>query len=314
MPTDRPTECTGKRQSTRSSIGRGRVEQNRPSTSNNMNSRKGNEKIRSGSQSLGDEMYDNSFYVTGKVHGVVINFLVDTGATTTLMSEETFRKISENTPIMLEPTDRTCLGVNGLVVEFKGKLSTSITLGNVGRQQEIMVADIATDAAILGADFIWRNKCEINLGRQTLKIDGEVIPLWTRDNREVICRVEVKETMKIPANSKKMIPVKICKSGQIGDMGLIEPRENLFQHKQILAARGITQTKIPNPYIQVVNCGDTEVSLPKGFTMGHCEAISLEDIHAQSSCQSEDQQVKDGETPAKVISNHNSHNNVRTVS
>ena len=90
---------TGKRLSTRSSVGRGRVAQERPSTSN-MNNRKWKEKIRSGSQSLGDEMYDNSFYVTGKVHGVVINFLVDTGATTTLMSEETFRKISENTPIM----------------------------------------------------------------------------------------------------------------------------------------------------------------------------------------------------------------------
>lgn len=223
-------------------------------------------------------LFENSYYVTGKVNGVVIDFLIDTGASVTMVSTETFDKMYENSPTRLEPVNRTCVNVSGSAIDFKGKLTTNINFGNIGRQQEIIVADIATDAAILGADFLSRNRCDLLMGRQVLKIDDEEIPFWTRNDSEKACRVEVRQEVTVPPNSKQIVPVKICKSGYLRDIGLIEPSDNLFQRRQIIAAKSITSTKIPNPVIQVINCGDEQVTLPKGFTIGHCESLYEKDI------------------------------------
>jgi transposase InsO family protein/predicted aspartyl protease len=266
---------SGKRLPTRL-LGRERVDEHRPSHT------KFEKKISTWIDDESDQLEDHSFYVTGRVHGVLVDFLVDTGATVTIISTETFQKINENRPTLLEPTKRKCYNVNGTVVDFKGTMTTSINFGNIGRQQEIIVANITTDEAILGANFLQRNGCDVMLSKQVLKMDGEIIPLWTRDDSDTVSRVEVRQCTTIPPNSRKMVPVKICQSGKLPELGLIQPKDT-FKEKQIVVARGVIDTKTQDAAVQVMNLGNSEVKLPTGFTMGQCESISNDYIEEMNT-------------------------------
>ncbi len=277
-------------------LGRGRVDKHRP-----------NKKIITCTEYESDQLEDHSFYVTGRVNGVLVDFLVDTGATVTIISTETFWKINRNQPTTLKPTKRKCYNVNGLAVDFKGKMTTSINFGNIGRQQEIIVANITTDEAILGANFLKRNNCDVILSRQILKLDGEEIPLWTQDDRDGVSRVEVRQSTTIPPNSRKMVPIKICQSANISEVRLIEPKQT-FKQKQIVVVRGVTSTKTPDTVVEVMNLGNSEVKLPKGFTMGHCESISKDYVDDLNTAVEDDTE----ESHMNVRCGSNLHNNDQT--
>ena len=61
-----------------------------------------------------------------------------------------------------------------------------------------------------------------------------------------------------------------------------------------------------------MNCGEAEVSLPKGFTMGHCEPIALENVHnIHSDIDTDDEEVLHSETKSDETTVHS---NVRCLS
>mgnify|MGYP002259883024 CR=1 FL=1 len=136
----------------------------------------------------------NGIYVTGRVDGIAVNFLVDTGSSVTIISTQTYDRINEKCPDNgLEPVDFPLAGVDGFDLDALGKTTRCITLGNTGRRQQIVVANVSTDG-ILGIDFLRQNRCEVCLVRQVLRMDGEEILCWSGDERQNVCRVEIKKT------------------------------------------------------------------------------------------------------------------------
>ena len=96
--------------------------------------------------------------VTGQIDGLSVKFLVDTGASMTLMSQ----KVVNFEDHQIDPVSFDIYQANGDPLPVVGQIVSEITLGPLRVCHNIVVADIHDDA-ILGIDFLMQHDCKLDL-------------------------------------------------------------------------------------------------------------------------------------------------------
>ena len=265
---------------------------------------------RSGQAYKSNKTWDNGFYITVGVNGHSVDFLIDTGSTVTIISNETFARINKQRPLELTSTDFEILGVGGCNIPVKGQLDTTLTFvtSKVSRRHRVVVADIHQDA-ILGNDFLTTVQCDLFLWRRTMKLDGKDIPLWhIPGGADVVCRVEVRHKVHIPPRSVRLIDIRIQNAEHLDSVAVVEPANNLFIRKEIIAARGITNPQNDSQVMRIINCGDSTVDLPAGFTIGTCESVAEPvNTHSAAACDVVKESVTVNISPPETESNNKRH-------
>ena len=113
---------------------------------------------------------DTELYVSMLVNGIPTRFLVDTGATVSLLSRTAYDR--------MDKANETSTGVDGEVVSTNdtpvkvfGQTSVQLKIGDEAWTQDLIIADIHEDG-ILGMDFLLKHKCIINLQTRAISIPG----------------------------------------------------------------------------------------------------------------------------------------------
>ena len=120
------------------------------------------------------------YRVKGKVNGVTVNFLVDSGAAITLMRSDVWQSINNNHPQKLSAHNTAGLvGVEGSSLTIHGCTTVNLQLGNREIETDVMVASPLITDAILGVDFLQKHKARIDIPSQRLILtdQGTVLPL-----------------------------------------------------------------------------------------------------------------------------------------
>ncbi|CAC5410714.1 unnamed protein product [Mytilus coruscus] len=94
-------------------------------------------------------------YIDVAVHNQPTKFLIDTGATVTLVSHALFYRIQKKERPDLEPITQVIISANGTELSLAGKGMFCIEIGQDKFIVEALVADISIDG-ILGLDFMKR--------------------------------------------------------------------------------------------------------------------------------------------------------------
>ena len=109
----------------------------------------------------------NNVYVDGGVEGMAVRFLVDTGASVTMLIYE---KLPEAKRIPLEGEDRCMLLADGSTLPFTGQGKFAIGVGLSSAVHKVLIADIEVDK-ILGMDFPWAQQCKLRApGEQGVRL------------------------------------------------------------------------------------------------------------------------------------------------
>ena len=119
----------------------------------------------------------NGVYIQGSIEGIPLIFTTDTGATKTIISEQTYNKIPAGKRPKLSASP-TLSGAGGARLKELGKGSFSIELGSLKLQREIIVAKIEDDA-LLGIDILQNESdgpADIMLSQGIIKLKGHEIP------------------------------------------------------------------------------------------------------------------------------------------
>ena len=127
-----------------------------------------------------------------------IMWLVDTGATRSIVSIETYRRYLGHCP--LEKVRAPMTAINGSSIEVLGKCRLTIGLNGRDYTHRFLVAGI-DDAGVLGRDFLRTHRCYWNWEANTLEIDGQ----------EIKCRVPViaeEPTIEVKAVRSYVIPAR----------------------------------------------------------------------------------------------------------
>ncbi len=117
----------------------------------------------------------------------------------------------------------------GKTLEQLGQASVLIQVGGVSTQQTVLVVQKLTQECLLGADFLERHGCVIDLQRHHLVAGGEAVPLQSLSQRPEtpsVCHVQLMETTVIPEQYEIQIQVQLSKmeDGSMEDFtGIVEP-------------------------------------------------------------------------------------------
>ena len=115
----------------------------------------------------------HSMTVDGLIKGTPISFLVDSGVSCTLLSEEKFKAITqENSHNLKKSSGRILRQANETPISTTGKLEMEIQMGPVVVQQEVLVAKIPEEG-ILGCDFLANHGCMIDMGKCEFHLNGK---------------------------------------------------------------------------------------------------------------------------------------------
>jgi predicted aspartyl protease len=121
--------------------------------------------------------------VVGKIEDQVITMLVDTGSAVTVVRADLWESITGGHPIELKPPQQPVVVADGKALEQLGQASVLIQVGGVSAQQIVLVVQKLTQECLLGADFLERHGCVIDLQRHHLLAGGEAVPLQSLSQR-----------------------------------------------------------------------------------------------------------------------------------
>ena len=95
-------------------------------------------------------------YVKGQVQGFDIDFTVDMGATRTVLSTQTLKRIPQSKKTNLKKS-HTMASADGKTLQELGKAIFVIQLGNFNFETELIIADIA-DETLLGLHILMKTE------------------------------------------------------------------------------------------------------------------------------------------------------------
>ena len=149
------------------------------------------------------------YRVEGKVNGVSVLFLVDSGASVTLIRKDVGERVNTLQQELSGWTGPSLIGVDGTPLQVCGQTKISLTLMKRCFQVEVLIVDSLTTEAILGVSFLELNNILIDLGSKQLlfKGDNSSISMQGFDDSESspYPSVRVVETVQIPPRSELMI-------------------------------------------------------------------------------------------------------------
>ncbi|XP_056017492.1 uncharacterized protein LOC130053875 [Ostrea edulis] len=149
---------------------------------------------------------------------------------------------------MLREVNEPVLQANSNPLITHGQLKTSFMINDVVYNTMAIVTNLSVDA-ILGLDFLIRNKCVIDMSAMELRIDGTPIPLVKKGY--IGCyRIATAATVHIPPRSEIVTSCDVCTSNkeQITDgIALIEGDEHFLKSEKGIVGKVLVTTKESEP-------------------------------------------------------------------
>ncbi|CAG2224644.1 unnamed protein product [Mytilus edulis] len=190
---------------------------------------------------------DAGMYVKLNVGDIEAKFVVDTGATLTLVSSKLYDMLTPLDKSYLREVKTTVRSVCGNKLELRGKGRFNLHFGPNMLQSEAVVTDLQVDG-ILGLDFMKRHNCLIDVKNGHFCIGDFKVDLCFQGS--IGCyRVVASEAVVIPPRSEIVINGTVCLAeGQKlpADNALLEANEHAGKD-YILTARTLVRSgeKVP---------------------------------------------------------------------
>ncbi|PJE78497.1 hypothetical protein CI610_02561 [invertebrate metagenome] len=180
-------------------------------------------------------------YINAEVQHTKVKLLVDTGATVTILSQESYEKIPEERRPKLKEVKKDIMAANGSELKVLGQGGFMIKPeGCRDVYFEAVVAKISTEG-ILGLDFLKSRNGLIDLKRGSLVLDD--VPVDTKYEGTLGCfRVVASEKITIPGKSEMVIAGELrSPSGEQmkSESLLIEGADSFLKNDKALVARSL---------------------------------------------------------------------------
>jgi hypothetical protein len=242
------------------------------STESNQNRPAGNV-IRTGSFS--DKVWDNGFYVSGKLDVQEVEFLIDSGATCSILSSTVYQNMPKLSKYLLTPFASPVFDAGSNQINCHGQTALEVTLNGCNFNIDVLVCDISQDG-IIGQDFLLKYVEIIDYKSGKLVTHCNEIPCFVGSEKSFSCRVIVRRTIVIPANSAAFVSVGISNKDKLTKYSLAEPIGSANPHCLMLP--GVLTTNDSDLKINYVNCSDSSVTLHENQSVGTCEPYIDQEI------------------------------------
>ncbi|CAC5426549.1 unnamed protein product [Mytilus coruscus] len=119
---------------------------------------------------------DAGMFVELLIHDILVKFVVDTGATLTLVSTKVYDLIPDLYRPHLSATKSQIKSACGNYLNLRGKGNFKLDFGTERFTSEAVVTELQVDG-ILGLDFMKKNNCLVDVSENILHFDNFKVPL-----------------------------------------------------------------------------------------------------------------------------------------
>ncbi len=147
---------------------------------------------------------ETGIFLVCYISGVKVRFLVDTGSTTTILSENMFSRLPESERSELGQTRARIILADGKTLNPLGCVTLTLEIGKMSVDQEMIVADIGVEG-LIGMDFLRTHKCQLDLYKSCIQLNGCLVPLSKATSDFQCCKVSVTQHVVIPASHEMIV-------------------------------------------------------------------------------------------------------------
>ena len=241
-------------------------------------------------------MPHESFCMYGFVNGVRVRFLVDTGASVSLLHSDVWHRISASHAALQPWSGPRLVGVDGSELRVCGYVKLALKIGTASVSTPVVVVDTLTAEGILGMDFLRHHQCNINIPDNSLTLSqlGITVPLQTPTTKAY--SVSLIDTIHIPPRCEMET---MATSEAIANQHRLWLLEGQSSIKSLVVARAIvepTGSKFP---VRLLNFSDLPCTLHGGTRIGILQQLHESQVHVSAVTPSETSSI-DPAQPASV--------------
>ena len=226
--------------------------------------------------------YKNGFYIHAGIAGEDLDFLIDTGASECFISNRQYEKLAAKTQLpSLRREEAMVILADGAPLQIKGRMTTNLRIGEEEFPVEVIVGGIQGDA-ILGMGFLLSIGCQLDFERMQMRCGKHLVQCHERKGWLGCRRVQVKQTMMIPAGQEMIVTGKIkdWQPSNKNAIGLIEPsdRNKITEDKSLLVARTLVDVARSEVPVRVCNLSTLPMLVYKNTLLGMVTSVDETDV------------------------------------
>ncbi|XP_048208165.1 LOW QUALITY PROTEIN: retroviral-like aspartic protease 1 [Perognathus longimembris pacificus] len=113
------------------------------------------------------------YYLKGKIGGVPVRFLVDSGAQVSVVHPSLWEEVTDGDLDTLRPFENVVKVANGAEMKILGVWDTVVSLGKLKLKAEFLVANASAEEAIIGTDVLQDHNAVLDFEHRTCTLKGK---------------------------------------------------------------------------------------------------------------------------------------------
>ena len=231
----------------------------------------------------------SSMMIQGEVAGRLTRMLIDTGSGVTLIREDVWRDVLKGGGYgyHLKDLNHPVVTANGQQLNLLGQVELPLHIGSIHTNFPVLVASQLTQECLIGADFLSKFNCQLDLGAGVLVAGTEALSMETdRKSRSPVgvCDVQLIEHVEVPGSSQMRI-LAACNGGLCGVNGsvLLEPNVAFMERHGLMVARSVSFVSKGSKevVVQLLNPSSFPIVLHKQEVVGTLHSL---DEHNSMAC------------------------------
>lgn len=208
------------------------------------------------------------------MQGLVVDFLIDTGASANVLSQDLFDSIPKERRPILRPCEKNLRAASGDLMTLSGEAIFEVEIDGQTFLIPLIVAKTRNLRGILGIEFLRENDCVIDVGRGVLKLDSRDI-LMDRLDGPGCCRILLAEDLQLEGCREVVVEgvVEGCRRGSADEVGILEPFRTFAEETGLVIPRALVCCQEDRVFLTLANCGEDKAVVAKGAVLARLVPI-----------------------------------------
>ena len=200
------------------------LKRNCPQRKNNASEKKEQTPSEAKAHKCGD--FQAGLFIPVKLGDYLVDCLIDTGATLTLVSTKVWDTIKDTKP--LDNFDSSIVSASGNKLNTMGKTRVCFEINDTSCAMDVVIAEKMDVDVIMGLDFMIAHSVKVDIEGMAININGKTCSV--KQAGKIGChRVVVSEHVVVPERTEIIFPGKVVGwNKQPGQIGILEPTDSFL--------------------------------------------------------------------------------------
>ena len=206
------------------------------------------------------------------VLGQPVDFLVDTGSSVTILSQKIWDNGKRSA---LDKSDKRLWSANGTEIQVQGQVWLDFKVDDMEFEHRTTIADLGRIPAILGTDFMKRNRFIVDVHKGIVWIQGTEVVL--KRYPKILNRVvEAVEAVVIESGQGVVMRSQVAQGAEVTNQTCLFQPSNEIENIGVVVAEGLMEEKDGTVTICLCNDSREDIEIPAGAVLGNLEVVKIE--------------------------------------